>query len=100
MSLENDFSYDGDSDVQTPRNGTSSKMKRKRNKKHRGGSKSPSPRKTKKTAYGDEIDNDYSHDSQADQAKRVADFIKGGQSPQKKHVSKSHTSYKPLATTR
>ena len=101
MSLEPDFSYDGDSDVNNPRSG-SSKIKKRRHKKHRGGSRSPSPKKHRKNSHSGNIDNDFSHDSQADQAKRVADFITGSSHQHKKNGQKSQHSYsyRPLAETR
>eukprot|EP00353_Schmidingerella_taraikaensis_P000026 CAMPEP_0185595272 /NCGR_PEP_ID=MMETSP0434-20130131/77853_1 /TAXON_ID=626734 ORGANISM="Favella taraikaensis, Strain Fe Narragansett Bay" /NCGR_SAMPLE_ID=MMETSP0434 /ASSEMBLY_ACC=CAM_ASM_000379 /LENGTH=69 /DNA_ID=CAMNT_0028223173 /DNA_START=92 /DNA_END=298 /DNA_ORIENTATION=- len=69
--MENDFSYDGDSDVL--QNRRSSKLKKRRSKKSKKDKRnSPSPRKSRRSpGTDDEIDNDFSHESQADQALKV-----------------------------
>ena len=101
MSIDFDCSYDGDSDVRV------SKLKsRRRNKKHRKDKKrsgsSPSPSKSKNHHRNkspsmfdaDEPLNDFSHESQADQAQRVAETISG-----KKYAMKTFK-YQPLEKTR
>ena len=82
MSQDFDCSYESDSDV----GGQRSRLKKRRSKKHRKDkrkSQSPSPSKGAKRHKGfDEADyddngNEHSHDSQTEQARRVAEAIKG-----------------------
>jgi len=102
MNLENDeFSYDGDSDIGDQRR---SKIKKRRSKKHHRKDKlpkSPSPRKGKRGgADEDDAALEIYHDSPVDSANSKAEAINRHRSKNNGSNASSKLAYQPLEQTR